>query len=365
MDTKGSLINQLEATLASGSDQRRLDMLKQVTELFVAQCSTINSSHVAVFDEVMLKLVEGIETHARAELAKSMAPIANAPAALVIKLARDESIEVAGPVLRHSDLDDQTLVHCSSTLGQGHLLAISQRLTLAPTVTDVLVARGDRDVRRTVAGNGGARFSETGLDLLVRHSKDDAVLAEAIAVRQDLPDAVFRRLVRNASVIVRARLAELHPDRAPLIDAILNDIAQRVAVRRDYAAAEELVAHLRRKGALTEPTLVEFIQAGHIDEAVAVLAALSGTTCGTVDEAMTSEAYDPILILAKAASLSWPTVRQLLTLRVADRGGIASQTLELCRHSYLNLTARTAQRVVRFYKARRAIAGEQSPSLVA
>ena len=55
-----------------------------------------------------------------------------------------------------------SLVENAKTKSQEHLLAITKRKSLAETVTDVLVERGDRDVALSVAQNAGAKFSETG-----------------------------------------------------------------------------------------------------------------------------------------------------------------------------------------------------------
>jgi len=79
------------------------------------------------------------------------------------KLAFDDSIEVAGPVLRESGrLDAKTLVANARTKSQPHLLAISKRKSLEDAVTDVLVTRGNREVVNSVANNNGARFSGFG-----------------------------------------------------------------------------------------------------------------------------------------------------------------------------------------------------------
>src|ERR687888_282456 len=65
-----------------------------------------------------------------------------------------DEIEVAGPVLRESErLDNEALVANASTKSQAHLLAISQRRSIAENVTDVLVRRGNQEVVNSVARN--------------------------------------------------------------------------------------------------------------------------------------------------------------------------------------------------------------------
>jgi Uncharacterised protein conserved in bacteria (DUF2336) len=70
--------------------------------------------------------------------------MSGAPSKVVRTLAFDDAVEVAAPVLTHSDqLDDQALVENARTKSQGHLLAISSREVLTKIVTDILVDRGN------------------------------------------------------------------------------------------------------------------------------------------------------------------------------------------------------------------------------
>ncbi|MDU6731367.1 MAG: DUF2336 domain-containing protein, partial [Bradyrhizobium sp.] len=96
---------------------------------------------------VLFKLLDNVAVAARAELGSRLAVLPDAPPRLIKLLANDETIAVAGPVLRASDrLDEQTLVATAQTRGQEHLLAISGRKILTEAVTDVLVDRGDQAV---------------------------------------------------------------------------------------------------------------------------------------------------------------------------------------------------------------------------
>ena len=230
-------------------------------------------------------------------------------------------------------------------------MAISRRLRLSTSVTDVLVTRGDQDVVRTVAGNDGARFSDAGFHVLVSRAGDDDLLAETVGLRADLPPANLNRLVRQASELVRRKLAGCDPARGRVTAANTENVAARAAPQRSYAAAERLVSALAREGSLDEETVRGFASAGRFEEAVAGLAALSGLTSDVVGQALTSEAGDPALIIGKAAALSWPTVHAILVMRSGGRP-IAPRTLEDSRVNYMHLSRETAQRVTRFYRLR-------------
>ena len=66
---------------------------------------------------------------------------------------------------------------------------------------------------------------------------------------------------------------------------------------------------------------------------------------------MAGDRPDPVLILCKAAGLSWPTVRSIILLR-PDGKSTSSQGMDAAFANYSRLSASTAQRVVRFWQVR-------------
>ena len=100
-------------------------------------------SKSVVFDDVLGKLIHRIETKALAELSSRLAPIDNAPIDVIRRLARNDEIIVAGPVLATSArLTASDLIEVAETKSQRHLLAISGRSQLEEAVTDVLLTHG-------------------------------------------------------------------------------------------------------------------------------------------------------------------------------------------------------------------------------
>src|SRR5262245_25972874 len=120
--------SRVDLAIRNGSRMRRQEMLRQVTDLFVIGARQCTDEHVAFFDHVITRLAVDIEISARALLATRLAPIPNAPYGVIRKLAVDDSVEVAGPVLSQSQrLDDESLIEVVTTKSQEHLLAISVR----------------------------------------------------------------------------------------------------------------------------------------------------------------------------------------------------------------------------------------------
>jgi uncharacterized protein (DUF2336 family) len=349
-----SLIPELEEVIQRGSRQKRVQALQRITTLFLAGIDRYNKAHIDLFDDVFARLVEEIETKARAELSCRLAPIDNSPVRLVRMLAGDDDISVAGPVLKLAPrLTEADLVGLASCKSQAHLQAIATRQTLGEAVTDVLVRRGDDDVVRSVAENRGARISETGFFRLVKRAESDGILAEKVGLRPDIPPQLFRQLLTKATTVVRERLlASASPQQQAAIHSVLEKVSGEVSARvgpRDFDAAQRLVLGMHRAGRMNEAALAAFSADRKYEETVVALATLAKVPVKITDRLMASERPDPVLILCKAAGFGWPTAKSVIAVRpagrVSGREGIDSAFV-----NYSQLSASTARRVVRFWQ---------------
>jgi uncharacterized protein (DUF2336 family) len=354
MSAAPSLIPELEDILQHGSARRRAQALRRITTLFLDGASLFNEEHVRLFDDVFNRLIDEIESKARAELSHRLAPLANAPGELISRLARDDDISVAGPVLRQSRrLAEVDLVEIAETKSQAHLLAISSRAGIAETVTNVLVRRGDRAVAHSVAENRGALLSNDSFTLLVERAEGDDALAERVGQRPDIPPPLFRALLLKATAVVQARLfVSATPEVQAEIRSVLARVSKEVGTRsapRDYRAAQSTVAALRGRGELNEGKILDFAKATQYDEMIAGLADLCGVPIDVVDRLMGGERPDPILILCKSVGWGWPTARAIMGARLGPKAN-SSQGLDAAYSNFERLTAATAARVIRFWQ---------------
>src|SRR5580704_14303152 len=90
-----SILDEIEASLASGNVRHRLKLLQHVTDLFVAGSRRYSGAEIAQFDDVLLQLATEIEMEARKRLAQRMAPLPDAPPKVIRRLAFDDAIAVA------------------------------------------------------------------------------------------------------------------------------------------------------------------------------------------------------------------------------------------------------------------------------
>src|SRR6202140_1566441 len=147
-----SFLRDLDEAVLRGTAERRMRALWHTTDLMIA--GRYSDEEIWTFGEVIGRLADEIEVAARAQLARRLARFDKAPVNIIHKLAFDDSIDVAGPVLQESGrLETYALVANACTKSQAHLLAISKRKSLEAAVTDVLVTRGDREGVNSVANN--------------------------------------------------------------------------------------------------------------------------------------------------------------------------------------------------------------------
>ena len=361
MNTEQSLISELESAIKIGSKEQRINTLRRITDLFLVDADRLNNQQIEVFDDVLGRLTRSIEGKAIAELSRRLGPIGNAPPQLVRQLARDEDIDVADPVLTQSPrLANTDLIEIANTKSHAHLLAISARSQLDSAVTDVLLHKGDKQVRYQLATNSGARFSEAGFATLVNHSEHDGQLAEKVGLRLDLPLQLLRQLIIRATEAVRARLLALAgPESREHIRRVLNTVSEELGSQvgipqeRDYAEAQLFVSSLHKNGDLNEATLVAFAKSHRLLEAIAALSLLCSASCELVANLLRSEHREAFLVPCKAAGLKWSTVTALM-IAVSGVRTMSDQDFDKARADYSKLQPASAQRVLRFWQVRQA-----------
>lgn len=357
MNGQISLINALEGALASTDLSRRAEMLGQITDLFMHGSGNFTTDQIELFDDVMGKLVEQIELTARVAFGSRLAKCRDAPGKVIRLLAFDDAIKVAAPVLTHSiRLSDAELVENARTMSQAHLLAISERATLAESITDVLVDRGDDFVVASTARNRGASFSTSGFSALAARSKDNGDIALCVWSRPDIPRHDLIKLFGQATEIVRRRLEAADPRRALLIRnavAVASDELQATtrAGSNEHASAKVYVQSLHSRGQLDEARLFDFANRKEFDRTAVGLSIMSDLPIGLVERALAQDDGEQILVISKAIELSWETAKSMLLLAPAQNEA-NNESMNRSFANYFRLKTKTARTALQFYRLR-------------
>jgi uncharacterized protein (DUF2336 family) len=354
MSVPKSFLHELNEAISRGSAESREKALWYAADVLTV--GTYSDEDIWVFGEVVGRLANSIEVAARAKLSQRYAHASTAPANVIKKLAFDDSIEVARPILTHSDLlDSKTLIRNIREKSQSHLLAISKRKSIPSVVTDELVTRGNQEVVGSVAENTGAQISDFGFLHMIKRSNGDSILIEQLGHRKDIPRPIFQQLISKASADVRRKLELERPDLIGEIQTSVVQVAGSLQSRfgpasKGYFETKRAVTVRHQRGLLNERSIVEYALAHKVEETTVGLSLLCTLPIGAVEMALMDR--EMTLILAKSRGFDWDTAMALLFLGAKDHR-IKSQELHELKEEFERLDTRTSQAVLNYYRSRK------------
>lgn len=364
-----SIFGEVESALHDASGERRIEVLRRVTDLFVGQANQISEEQTQLFDGVLNQLIRHIEERAIVELSARVAPIPNAPLETVRSLARHDNIDISGPILTKSNrLTDGDLIEIATTKSQAHLARIADRNSLTMKVTDVLVDHGDAEVANTLAQNSGARLSDTGMAKLVMRSDGDDRLTESLAHRADIPPHHFQNLLAQATDAVRGRLLQsASPDRQQAIKNVLSQISAQMApapmAAARYIEAQKLVNPFKQDTELLRSKVFEFAVKKRTAELIVALSVLSAMPVEAIDRLFSVPNAFGLMALCRSVLLDWQSAWAVI---MASAGAATLQAdTDVLREQYETLSPTSAQRLMRFWQTRQKMsqsAGAAAPA---
>ncbi|MEM9631038.1 MAG: DUF2336 domain-containing protein [Pseudomonadota bacterium] len=316
---KTELVNFSELTGEAGS-ARRAELARHVATLFALTSDRCSDEQVDIYDSVLLRLVDMVESEVRRYVAEQMSSLRRGPEETIRRLA-DDDIEVAEPILvRSTVLRDTDLIEIAEKRGSTHCFAIAQREILSENVTDILVRQGDLKVKRKIASNDGASLSDASIMALISDAASDATLQLSLSERGDLAETHIASLVAVASEEVRKKLhASGRSEEAEQLDEAADIAAQRMSNqywlgRYDFETARSRVLLLAKRGMVNEAALRRFASEDRFAEAVATFAWLVRCGVEEVSHWMVRPNPEPFVVLAKASGFSSITIGSLLTI---------------------------------------------------
>jgi uncharacterized protein (DUF2336 family) len=348
-----ALVAELEGAADSRSPERWAEILRQMTRLFLAEAHHLNRVQIAIFDDVFLQLTKRVDAQALALLGSDLSGLNAAPPKTIRQLAFHDDVLVAGAVLRRSNrLPDKDLVEIANVRGEQHLLEISGRQTVNPSLGDKLVERGETAVLGKLIENLGASFSEAGYAALVAKAMRDDRLAEKLVCRSDVPPTLRRELVAKVSD-TRMRSLQAAPSalKGKIQAAIATTAEQAEAPAStsvDYSAAMARMVELSRKGELNDRSVNSFAVKHDYVDVVAALSLLSGAPVEVVAPLIRVAELDGLIVACKAARLNWSTTTMIIRHR-PDCAAVTKRELDQGKAEFDALLLSVAQRTIRFW----------------
>ncbi|HEV2630839.1 MAG TPA: DUF2336 domain-containing protein [Pseudolabrys sp.] len=324
-------IDAIEDAIQHADPKTRHQTLRAVTDLFMSSAPGLDDSKVGIFDNLFDSLLDDSELEGVLDVSKRMAPIGNAPPRLVRRLAEDDRIEVAGPILSQSPrLSETDLCEIAKAKGTEHLLAISARPGLTEPLTDILIERGNQDVARSVAKNVSAQLSRAGLEQLVRLAEHDNALSAGLSVRSDIPAERLQALLAKAAARAEQKLVGV-------------------------AAAQRLVVSMQQSGGLAEAAVKNFALSRHYEAVVASLSLLANLKYDAVENLLLQADTGGLILTCKALGFDWNTTMEILKTS-AERSGLSERDVNRAHADFMKLSKATADRILRFWHVRQSVA---------
>lgn len=348
------MLEELRALARERSPEKRTQLLRQVTEQHLEGADARFGAEKYLLGEMIDRILANITKQQRRLLSENC----DLHVELARRLAADPDIDVADPVLRRSVLlEDDDLIGLGRTASPAHLMAIAQRPDVSEQVSDVLIARDMTPVVHALTANAGAHFSVSGMDRLIEKASEDTDLCALLVDRPDLTQETVDRLLPLASAALVIRLA----DRGFAIDGSLSPELVR-ELRQGFATA----LRQRRRNVRSTNELVDAVRGGSlgIDEAVwtlvteerlldvaTLISFAAGIDRNHLFGLIAQEKLPALLIVFRAAGLDWHAVDGVMRLIGRKRG--TRPDTDALKRDYDTLDAATAQRALRFFKARR------------
>jgi len=341
----------LDGAVNNGLAQHDVQILKQVTDLFLSNVERLRESQINALDELLVPLIDRTEASALVQLSEALSTIELAPGKTIRTLAFHNDASAAAPVLRNSSrLSESDLIEIAKTRSQQHLLAICERKTLSEALTDVLMRLGDVNVSNALARNAGAKFSECGYATLVGRSERDESLTEKLGLRLDLPANLLREILSKAADIVLARfLTAPRPvqRKAQVSRGAAAEQTRPARPKIDYTKAQSDVLALNRAGKLTDSIVNRFAVRGEYTNVVAALSLKTDVKIEAIEPLIESDRLYGLIVACKAAKLSWSAT----TMIIRNRPGCppaAQREFEQAQAIFESLLLSVAQWTIRF-----------------
>lgn len=344
------LIVELDGAIRDGSSRRRLQMLQQVTHLFLFSASRLGERQVDVFGDVLLRLIEGAEPEMLAPLSMILCGQTPAPREVVRLLACHEEAIVAAPILLKAEtLSSEDLFEIANLRGQQHLLAISERKTLDEGLTDVLLKRGDITVYRALARNVGARFSDQGCLKLTAAAERDGDIADAWAGRPSMPGNALDEPLTKAA---QARPGKTTSQRTsePVrrgVESPAAGVNTKAPEPIDYTEAKSRILALSKAGKLGDSTVNRFAVHGERTNLVAALSLLAEVAIEVIEPLLGESDCYGLLMACRASRLNWQTTLAVIASRSAVKR-LTQKELEQAKELFEAVSLSIAQRTIRF-----------------
>ena len=265
--------------------------------------------------EVVIQLARDEATRVRRILSETLKDVANAPAEIINKLARDVELVVCAPVLEYSPvLSEQDLLEIiQSKPVEGAISAISARKNISEGITDAIYASDNINAIGAMLANASAQIKEDTLDAIIDHAETIEQWHGPLVDRPKLSRTAVLRLADFVADNLLDRLegrADLSPEVAKAVRKEFSRRMENVEGGDDATKSmspEERASDLHAKGKLGDDVLSDACHSGGVDFVKKALVLKSKLGYATVDEILGMVSAKSVIALCWKAGLDIKT----------------------------------------------------------
>lgn len=339
-----------------GSSEKRRELLRQITDVFLAQPQARSENEAVLFDEIVGAVAADLETQVRAELSRKVADSAAPVRRTARRLAMDD-IEVARPVLERSRaLTETDILEVIGAKSQDHMMAVTKRPDIGEKVSHALVERGEDHVVASLLQNNTAKIDRQTFERVAERAETSNVLHASFVrnahVPLDLLNTVYLRVEHD---LRREIMRKFHGVSPAELEAALESSRARLssaygALPADYPQAREHVAKLEKAGSLKPPVLVQLLREAGRTEFMIAFARLVDVEFDLAQRLVEGKDLDALAMLCRGAGFDRGLFVTICIILSGEDGGL--RLTEEYGSIYEQVPVAAAQRALRFWKVR-------------
>jgi uncharacterized protein (DUF2336 family) len=339
-----------------GSSEKRRELLRQITDVFLAQPSNRSEKEAVLFDEIVSAVASNLETQVRIELSHKIADTVAPLRHTARRLAMDE-IAVARPVLERSRaLTDDDLVEVINKKTQDHMLAVTKRPDIGEKVSSALVNKGEDHIVVSLLQNATAKIDHKTYARVAERAEASPVLHAPLVRNANVPLDILNKVYLRVELDLRREIMRKFHGVSPAeLEAALEVSRTHLsaaygALPLDYPHAREHITKLTQAGTLNPAMLVQLLREEHHTAFLIAFAQLVDVDFELGQRLVEAQDLDALAMLCRGAGFDRGLFVTICVM-IGDGEGGLSKTEEYGQ-IYELVPVAAAQRALRFWKVR-------------
>ncbi len=347
-------LSRLKEQVAGGDPSARRQLFERLSSLVLDGGGGISAYEHDLMDEILVELVDHIETDLRLRMAERLARRETVPRRLVNWLMRDD-IRIARPILEQCvALSDYDLIDVIEEKSTAHRQAVARRPWIPVTVSDALVKTDEPVVLVTLLENPGANLSQQATRSLVERSREIELLRAPLLKRKEVTARHAHTMFWWVSSALRNEILKTFKIDEAVLDEVLREAVD--AGVDDVLADRKLRAILGRisqRGGKALTEVITALKAVPGSRLTSAFARLMGISEATANKILGDKGGEALAVCCKAVNADREQFTRLFLLIDYKRYGQNRPIGHLSSVSaaYDAMSAQDAQMTLRLWEA--------------